>query len=165
MRKTTAALITAATTAIATGAGLATASASPAASASSGTEHFYLMTTSGTSNRSSLIAEGVFTAAGVDISGSSTDTVQLPGGTFKIHHSGGPSGAPKVNPATCFTTLTVTDPFSVNGGTGKYKGLTGSGTAVISIIAILARSHGACTEDANPVAWHQTITGTAHVHL
>jgi hypothetical protein len=165
MRKTTAALIATATIVLAAGAGLATASASPAAPASSGTEHFYLMTTSGTSNSSSLIATGVFTAAGVDISGSSTDAVRLPGGTFKIHHPGGPSGAPKVNPATCFTTLTATVPFSVNGGTGKYKGLAGSGTAVISVVAILARSHGACSENANPLAWHQTITGTAHVHL
>ena len=165
MRKTTAALITAATTALATGAGLATASASPAAPASSGTEHFYLMTTSGTSNRSSLIAAGVFTAAGVDISTSATtDTVHLPGGTFKIHHPGD-NGNPTVNPSTCLFTLTVTDAFSVGGGTGKYKGLTGSGKAVVSIVAILARSHGHCSDNANPVAWHQTITATGHVHL
>ena len=165
MRKTTAALITAATTALATGAGLATASASPTPAASSGTEHFYLMTTSGTSNRSSLIAEGVFTAAGVDIStGPSTDTVQLPGGTFKINHPGG-NGNPKVNPATCFVTYTGTAKFTLSGGTGKYKGIAGSGEAVITIVAIAARSHGACSENANPLAWHQTITGTAHVHL
>jgi hypothetical protein len=165
MRKTTAALITAATAILATGAGLGTASASPAAPASSGIEHFYLMTTSATSNSSSVIAAGVFTAAGVDISGPSTDTVQLPGGTFKVHHPGQTSGSPKLNPATCFVTDTGTGKFTISGGTGKYKGLTGSGQVVINIVGILARSDGHCSRNVNPDAWHQTLTGTANVHL
>ena len=165
MRKTTAAIVTAATAVLATGVGLGTASASPTPAARSGIEHLYLMTTSATSNRYSLITTGVFTAGGVDISTSpTTDTALLPGGTFKIHHPGN-TGAPKVNPATCLFTLTTTDKITLNGGTGKYKGITGSGKAVVSIIAIAARSHGHCSENANPVAWQQTIDATAKVHL
>jgi hypothetical protein len=167
MRKTTAALTTAAAAVLATGVGLGTASASPAGpAAASGTEHFYLMSASTTSNRLSLIAAGVFTGAGVDISGNSSDTVQLPGGTFKINHSGnGPGGAPKVNPTTCFATDTIAAPFTVSGGTGKYKHIAGSGKAVITVVGILARTHGKCNFNANPVAQQETIIGTAKVHL
>ena len=70
-------------------AGLTAASASQAAgAASSGTEHFQLMTTSAANNApSSIIARGVFTAGGVDHPGNKVDTVVFPDGTFKIAHS------------------------------------------------------------------------------
>jgi hypothetical protein len=37
--------------------------------------------------------------------------------------------------------------------------------AVISIVGILGRTHGACSENVNPVAWQQTIRATAHITL
>jgi hypothetical protein len=169
MRQTTAAVMTAAAAVLATGVGLGTASASSAApaapAAASGTEHFYLMSTSTTSNHLNLIAAGVFTGAGIDISGNTVDTVRLPGGTFKIHHSGGNGPAPKVNPTTCFATFSLPSPFTVSGGTGKYKHLTGSGKAVITIVGILARTHGHCNFNVAPVAQQETIVATGKVHL
>jgi hypothetical protein len=166
MRKITAALTTAAAAILATGVGLGTASASPAApAAASGAEHFYLMNASATSNRLSLIATGVFTGAGVDISGNSSDTVQLPGGTFKIIHSANGPGASHANPTTCFATFSGTSPFTVSGGTGRYKHISGSGKAVITFVGIAPRAHGKCNFNANPVAQQETIVGTAKVHL
>ena len=165
MRKITAGLVTVATAVLATGVGLGTASASPAPAAKAGTEHFYLMSTSTTSNNSGLIATGVFTAAGVDVGGNSTDTARLPGGTFKIHHPGDNGGTTKVNPTTCFATYTDTTKITLSNGTGKYKGISGSGTAVVSVVAILPRAKGHCSENANAVASHETIIATAKVHL
>ena len=144
------------------GTGIASASASPAAS---GTEQFYLMTTSATATTMPVIASGVFTAAGVDHEGNTVDTVRLPRGTFEINHSGATSGTPKVNPATCFATFTGTGAITVGHGTGAYRGISGSGKAVISIVGILGRIHGACSMNVNPVAWQQTIRATARIKL
>src|ERR1022692_1384245 len=71
--------------------GLAPASASPAAKpaaslSASGTEHFQIMTTSETARKTHVIADGVFTAGGADVSGNKTDTIMFSGGTFKIRH-------------------------------------------------------------------------------
>jgi hypothetical protein len=166
MRKTLAVLASTVAAAGLVAGGLATASASSATSAASGTEHFYLMTTSATSTKEVFIAAGVFTASGTDHEGSKIDTVVVKGGTFKINHSGKTTGAPKVNTKTCFATLNGTAKFTVEDGTGVYKGLTGSGTAKISVVGILGRTKsGACSGNAKPVAWQETIRATAHVKL
>jgi hypothetical protein len=168
MRKTIAALASAAAaTMLVGGAGFASASAHPAGPAVSGTEHLYLMTTSATSNKAAVIVDGLFTAGGTDLMGNTVDKIVLPGGTFKIHHPGGNSGKPKVNPLTCLFTLKQAGlRFTVSGGTGRYKGITGSGRAVLSIIAVLGRnSHGKGSYTAKPQGWQQTITGTGHVSL
>jgi len=166
MRKTLAMLASTVAAAGIVAGGLATASANSATSAASGTEHFYLMTTSATGTTEPVIAGGVFTASGTDHEGSKIDSVVVKGGTFKINHSGKTTGAPKVNAKTCFFTLNGSTKFTVGGGTGAYKGLSGSGKAVISIVGILGRtSSGACSDSVKPVAWQQTIRATGHVKL
>jgi uncharacterized membrane protein len=166
MRKTRAVLASTVAAAGIVAGSLATASASSATPAASGTEHFYLMTTSGTATTEPVIATGVFTTSGVDHTGNKIDKVVVGGGTFKINHSGSETGAPKVNTKTCFVTFSGSSKFTVGGGTGTYKGISGSGKAVISIVGILGRtSGGACSDNAKPVAWQQTIRGTAHVTL
>jgi hypothetical protein len=108
----------------------------------------------------------VFTAAGVDHEGNTVDTVQLPSGTFQVNHSGAQTGAPKLNKATCFFTFTGTGPITVGHGTGAYRGISGSGKAVITIVGILGRTKsGACSENAKPLGWQQTIHGVASVKL
>ena len=76
-------LLAAASTAV-TAAALAVsglASASAATPAAAGTEHFQIMTTSSSGRTpSAVVATGVFTAGGLDHSGSKTDTVTFPGG-------------------------------------------------------------------------------------
>jgi hypothetical protein len=142
------------------------ANAASASPATSGTEHFYLMTTSGTATTIPLIANGVFTASGVDHEGNTVDTAAFTNGTFKITHSGGVGGAPKVNPHTCFFTFTGKGKFTVGHGTGAYKGISGSGRVVISIVGILGRTHsGACSENGKPVAWQQSYKATASIKL
>jgi len=167
--------------AVMSGAGLAAANASPARpagavrlagavrpadTASSGTEQFYLMTTLPGGSRYQVIATGLFTAAGIDISGNTTDTVRLPGGSFKINH-GGPFHIIKesLNPKTCVGVFEATGGFTVGGGTGKYKGISGSGKATISDLFLAPRTKGTCNVNATPVANQETITGKASVRL
>lgn len=164
MRKTTVTLASAAAAAvIISGAGVAAASPRPA---TSGTEVFHLMTTSATSKQASLIATGVFTVGGVDIVGNTVDTAKFANGTFKINHPGRGSGTHSLNPKTCLFTESATGKYTLSGGTGAYAGISGSGTAKISILAVAARSSaGKCSTSLKPVAWQQTITATGQVSL
>src|SRR5450432_2391977 len=79
--------------------------ASAAVPAASGTEHFQIVTTSRThANVATMIASGLFTGGGVDISGSNADMVKLPGGTFKFNHRA-IHGSRHVNPSTCLVSI------------------------------------------------------------
>jgi hypothetical protein len=147
--------------------GLAAASASPAVTpAVSGTEHFQLMTTSPTSNRSTIIGRGsVFTAGGVDIAGNTTDTVKFPGGTFKIRHSPG-KGPQSFNPRTCLLTINQHGTYRLGHGTGKFKGISGHGRYHLLILAIAARNaRGKCSQTKPPRVWQQVIQAQGPVTL
>jgi hypothetical protein len=150
--------------AAASGAGVAAASATT--SANTGTEHFYLMTTQPTAAKYEFIATGVFTASGTDVSGSKSDTVKLPKGSFKVNH-GGQFHIIKqqVNAKTCFAVFEASAGISLSGGTGAYKGISGSGSATITDIAIGPKSKGKCNLNANPLANEETITAMAHVKV
>jgi len=167
MRKTIAALIGATTTAtMITGAGLAAASARPASPAKSGTEHLALMTTLPSTSKYTVIASGLFTAGGVDISGNTTDLVKLSDGTFKVHHGGALHIVKQqLNRKTCLAVFEATASLTLSGGTGAYKGISGSGKAVINSQFIARRSKGACNPNLTPTVVEQTINATAHVKL
>src|SRR5499427_3983114 len=94
------------------------AGASPARSAVSGTEHFQIMSTSGTSNTGSVIATGVFTAGGVARSGTPAGTFVFPAGSFKVVHSKG-TGTQTFNRKTCLITVNLKGTYKIFGGTGK----------------------------------------------
>jgi hypothetical protein len=145
------------------------AGASPAspvtAAAVTGTEHFQIMTTSGTATTASTIAWGVFTAAGVSHMGNTIDTIVFPGGSVRVKHPGG-GGPGTFNPKTCLFTVNVRDPYTILGGTGKYKGITGHGTALVSIVGLGAKTKkGACSQTAPPVAFHQVINASGPAKL
>ena len=167
MHKAIVALVGAATTAtLIGGAGLATASASPAGPAASGSEQFYLMTTQPSASRYVVIATGLFTAGGTDISGNTTDLVRVTGGTFKIHHGGALHIIKQqLNKKTCVADFEATAAFTVGNGTGAYKGISGSGKALISSMFIARRVKGVCNPNATPVVNEQTITAKAKVKL
>jgi hypothetical protein len=167
MRKIVAALAGAATaTLLVSGAGLAAANASSARSSSSGTEHFSLMTTQPSATKYVIIASGLFTGGGTDVETNTFDTATLPGGTFRISHPGSPHIiSESVNPATCLAAFKASAKFTLGSGTGKYKGISGSGTAIVAALQIAPRSHGTCNPNANPLYNEQTITATAHVKL
>lgn len=162
MRKIiTSALTAAAAAAVVGGAGLAAASSHTGVS---GTEHFQLMTASATSNSSSVIASGVFTAPGVDHQGNKVDTVDFPGGTVQIAHSHG-TGTQHFDPRTCLMTIDMHGTYKLVKGTGKYAGITGNGKYQLSILAIGAKSGGKCTRSQPPVAWQQEINASGPVSL
>jgi hypothetical protein len=129
----------------------------------SGTENFQIMTTSATSSTFGVIAHGVFTAAGVDHSGSKVDTLVFPNGSFKMTHTG--KARQTFNPKTCLLTISEKAVITLSGGTGAYKGISGKGTAQASILAIGAKSSGKCSTAKPPVALQQVIKATASVTL
>lgn len=157
------ALTAAAAAAVVSSAGLAAASTHAAVT---GTEHFQLMTTSATSSTSSVIAYGVFTAPGADHAGSKVDTVDFPGGTVQIAHSQG-TGTQHFNPKTCLFQLNLKGTYTLKNGTGKYAGISGSGTYQLSILSIGAKSGGKCAspQTTPPVAFHQVINASGPVSL
>jgi hypothetical protein len=94
------------------------------------------------------------------------DLVKLSGGTFKINHGSAVHILKeKLNPQTCLLQFAATAKFKLEDGTRAYKGISGSGKALISGLGIARRSHGQCNPNANPLVSEQTITATGHVHL
>jgi hypothetical protein len=128
------------------------------------TETFQMMTTSGTSQDLSVIASGAFTAAGVDHQHSNSDTFAFPDGTITVKHSPG-HGQQSLNRHTCLLTVNVHGTFSVGGGTGSYRGITGGGRYRLSILAVAARAGGKCGLNAPPRAYQQVIRATGPVHF
>ena len=148
-------------------AGLTSASASQAAgAASSGTEHFQMMTTTGTGSTGSVIASGVFTAPAVDHEhqASNTSTFTFSNGTILLKHSNG-TGTQSFNPKTCLLTINQHGTYKLLSGTGAYAGISGSGTYQLSILAIGASSGGKCVQNKPPVAFHQVINASGPVSL
>jgi hypothetical protein len=165
MRKIiTSAAIAAAAAALLGGTGIAAASSHAAAAK---TENFQLMSTSGTSNKSSIIAYGAaFTAAGVDVSGAhNTDTVTFPNGSFKLVHKI-TGGHQHFNQTTCLLTVSETATYTLGNGTGAYAGISGSGKATLSLLGVAARnSKGKCSQSKPPLAFHELINGSGPVTL
>jgi hypothetical protein len=134
-------------------------------SAVSGTEHFQLMTTSATATTIPVIVYGLFTAAGVNHTGKNVDTVVFSNGSFKINHSGVPAHI-KFNRKTCLLQGSGSGRVTLLGGTGAYKGISGTPLATISILAIAARSStGKCLITKPPVAFQQIIRASGKVTL
>jgi hypothetical protein len=163
MRKILASAATAAAAAaMIGGAGLASASTHTGVS---GTEHFQMMTTSATSNASSVIASGVFTAPATDREGpNNLGTFTFSNGTIVVKHSNG-TGTQHFDPKTCLMTINQHGTYNLVKGTGAYTGISGSGNYQLSILAIGARSGGKCTQNKPPVAWHQVINASDPVSL
>jgi hypothetical protein len=145
--------------------GTLAAAAAPSSGSASGIEHFQAMSTSDTSNRTTLIAHGVFTAGGVDIStGNTTDTFKFPNGTIRVRHSPG-TGPQSFDPRTCLLTVHQHGTYTLLGGTGKYAGISGHGTFRLHVLLVAARSHGQCSQTKPPVAFELLIRASGPVHL
>jgi hypothetical protein len=156
------AVVTAAALAVS---GLTSASASPGASHGiSGTEHLQIVSGSATARTVGVIATGAFTAGGTDITGSTTDTLRFPGGTFQVTHSPG-QGTHSFDPRTCLATVNVHGQVTLGHGTGRYARISGHGTYALTILEIAARSHGNCSPANRPVAFQQILKAQGQVHL
>jgi len=148
-----------------TGTMAAAAAPLPAGSAVRGAETFQIMTTSA-SGPASVIASGVFTAAGTDQENQKAGTSKFtfPGGTVSVKHSPG-TGKQTVNPKTCLVTINLHGTYKYTGGTGAYSGITGGGTYKLSILGLAARSGGKCDPNKAPLAIHQVINATGTARL
>ncbi len=154
-------------------AGASPLTAGPAAV--TGTEHFQVMSTA-TSNspKSPLIAWGVFTGAGVDRQISSNasgtkgvDAFIFANGKFTVKHTA-KTQKQSFNARTCFYSFSQTGVFTLSRGTGKYKGISGSGTFALTVIGIGPKlKSGACNpnQNARSIANQQEIVGNASVRL
>jgi hypothetical protein len=161
--------------------GLTAASASPAAhqaaarpaaraahqavrAATSGIEHFQLVTTSATARTGHVIARGVFTAPATDIMGNRTDTFKFSNGSFRVRHSPG-HGPQSFNPRTCLVKVSQHGTYKLSHGTGKYAGIKGHGRYHVTVLAIGARNaNGKCSQRKAPVAFQQIIKASGPVH-
>ena len=164
MRKTiTSAIIAASAAATVVSGGMALASTH---SATTGTESFQMMTTSGTSRSASVIARGVFTAPGVDHENhrNNTATFVFPTGTVRLKHSAG-TGQQAFNPKTCLLTVNFHGTYKITGGTGSYAGITGRGNYKLNILGIGQRSGGKCSQSKAPRAYRQVINASGPVTL
>jgi hypothetical protein len=130
----------------------------------SGTEFVQVMSTSATSTTASVIVHGVFTDYGVDHSGNTVDTFVLQNGSFKVAHSPG-TGPQSFNPSTCLGIVDQHGTYRVFNGTGKYRGIRGSGRYHVSVLFIAARVSGKCSQTQPPVAFQEIITASGPVSL
>jgi hypothetical protein len=130
----------------------------------SGTEHFQLMTTSATATTIPVIAYGVFTAAGVDHPGNKVDTLVFSNGSFKVNHSKVPVKV-KFNKKTCLLQVSGAGKVILFGGTGAYKGISGTPAGTLSQLAIAARSKGKCSPTKRLVASQEIIKVSGKVTL
>jgi hypothetical protein len=169
MRKNHLRVLTAAGSMLAAGAialsGTLAAAAAPSSSGASGIEHFQAMSTDPTGAKTTVIAHGVFTAGGVDITTSNTtDTFKFPNGTIRVRHSPG-TGPQSFNPHTCLGTVHQHGTYTLVGGTGKYAGISGHGRFQVDILFVGARSHGKCSQTKPPAAFELIIRASGPVHL
>ena len=142
--------------------GATAASATPARV--SGTLSVQIVSTSATSPTESVITHGLFTDYGVDFPGNSVDKIVLQNGSFKVAHSPG-VGPQSFNPQTCLLIVAQHGTYKIYRGTGKYRGIRGSGTYQISLTSIGARVKGQWSQTLPPVAYQLIITASGPVSL
>jgi hypothetical protein len=106
------------------------------------------------------VATGVFSATGTAQATSKTATAPLkakfPDGTFLITQVSAGKQSGSINPMTCVAVYTDNGVrYTVGSGTGKYKGIKGSGVATLKFTGRLPKlSNGKCDESTSvtPVA-------------
>lgn len=93
--------------------------------------------------------DGVGTAVPVISAGvnGGTDRVQFPGGTFMLTLANNPGGTGTNNPVTCVDTFSGTGVSTIFDGTGRFAGITGTGTFTFNLAFIADRTpQGGCSQ-------------------
>jgi hypothetical protein len=129
--------------------------------------YFQIMTTSGTARTIPVIAWGLFTAAGMDHEDKDgvVHTFAFPGGTFQLRYRPGSPVGGSGDPSTCLSTGSSNGNYTLSGGTGKYRRISGSGHYTLNIVEIQAKVNGACSQSRPPVAFQQVITASGPASL
>ncbi len=130
----------------------------------SGTESFVLTTRATVANPVyRAVATGVFSATGTMQATSTASNAPLKatfsGGTFLLSQVSAGQQAGKVDSTTCLAALTNTGlKYKISSGTGRYQGITGSGTANITFTGRLPKlSNGKCNESNNAIPVAGTV--------
>lgn len=157
--------------------GLLTAVAACASSGSAhaaGLEHFTATTAdmsviAAPSNSMPVKASGAFADAGtLSLSGDGTSALlRLHGGTISMSHGPGKSSQ-ELNRANCHAILNEHGlAYRITGGTGRYAGITGSGTASLIVTAALPLNHGRCdaSQSAVPTSARESFSATGPVRF
>jgi hypothetical protein len=142
----------------------------------SGTETLVMVTRSLANNPDfTATASGLFAAAGSLVRvGDSDDESRavFPHGSFLVSHphSQADVTSQSVSQATCVATEIEHAPYTISDGTGRYKGITGSGTATVTFSATLPKlKDGRCdmSSTVTPVAGTAltTIRGVGKVRI
>jgi hypothetical protein len=137
------------------------------ASTTNKTEHFSLIDTSNTAQVFSVIATGAFTGGGTDdMRGSGPSTIRLAGGTIKLQGHATEPPKTNTNSTICLVTEHSAGTYTLLGGTGIYKGISGSGKYTQSASQVGPTPNGKCSfTSGNPVGSQQTITASGPVSL
>ncbi|MBV8991309.1 MAG: hypothetical protein JO372_22350 [Solirubrobacterales bacterium] len=118
-------VVCAASTLLGSGAAVALASSST----SGGVIHVYGVNPSANGNKTTIIITGAFAAKGTTRNVSTNiGQVITPKGTFKVNLTklNNAPGSGGLNPKTCSGAFTATAPVTLFGGTGAYKGISGT---------------------------------------
>lgn len=135
-------------------------------SGASGTEHFSFMSTSVSADKFSVIATGVFTAGGTATPLTETDTLKFPNGTIDVTSKSTGKPVTSANTKTCYESLSQKGTYTIAGGTGAYKGITGSGRFTLSIHEVGPVLNGKCnTKSSKRVASQGIVTARGPVTL
>ncbi len=108
-----------------------------------------------------ITARGTFNDGGTFFDkGNNATLASFADGAFVIHHPHGNQSF-SINTRTCAVKVTITGDFTLNGGVGRYQGLSGSGTYVGKVTGVLPRNpNGTCNGRSQPTA--QVLSVTAH---
>jgi hypothetical protein len=112
-------------------------------------------------------ASGAFTDTGsISLAGDGKSaTLHLRSGTIAMSHGRGTSRQ-SLDRANCRATLIESGlKYRITGGTGKYAGMTGNGSAELTLVASLPKQHGTCnaSQSAVPTSARETFTATGPV--
>jgi hypothetical protein len=144
--------------AVAAAAGPALAGTGPSAAKS--TERIEIVATVPGAKAASAIATGVAIAGGTTTLGwinnsAGTGTVKAPDGTFRIT-TGKSEVVIGIGLKTCLETTSGNGTYKLSHGTGKFKGLTGSGTWTVTGQSVSGpNARGKCT--ANPTVSQEIV--------
>ena len=158
MRKSVTLVLAATAATIATAAGVTAASAAPTAShVGSGTEYIQVMSAATGSGPASVIARGVFTAAGqTRLGDAKTSTIRFPGGTIVLSHRQA-HGSARFSPASCLSLVSQSGSYRIVRGTGRYAGISGHGTYRLSLEIVDVRVGGHCSSARPPLAQQELL--------
>jgi len=173
MRKSVTFALAAAAAAITVTAGVTAASAAPAARhtasghtasghtasghTASGTEYIQVMSASVTPGPASVIAHGVFAAAGQTRLGDArTATITFPGGTIVLSHRAARNSS-RFYPGGCLSLVSQSGSYRIVRGTGRYAGISGHGTYQLSLEIVGARVSGHCSSARPPLGQQELL--------